>query len=91
MSSGSSSRERSTGEAASPPGRSEPALQVLNSRNHERLDGDVRQSAQPTAVQWSESRLGSHRRPREIAFVDTLPKTISGKIRRVTLRQGAGE
>ena len=28
--------------------------------------------------------------PREIEFVDALPKTISGKIRRVELRQGSG-
>ena len=29
--------------------------------------------------------------PREIEFVDALPKTISGKIRRVELRQAARE
>lgn len=27
--------------------------------------------------------------PREIAFIDTLPKTISGKIRRIELRERA--
>jgi acyl-coenzyme A synthetase/AMP-(fatty) acid ligase len=29
--------------------------------------------------------------PREIVFVDALPKTVSGKIRRVELRQMASE
>jgi acyl-coenzyme A synthetase/AMP-(fatty) acid ligase len=32
-------------------------------------------------------RLSSFKRVRRIAFVDALPKTISGKIRRVELRR----
>jgi acetyl-CoA synthetase len=33
------------------------------------------------------SRLGAHAYPRKIEFVDDLPKTLTGKIRRVELRQ----
>ena len=32
-------------------------------------------------------RIASHKRPRSIEFVETLPKTSSGKIRRLELRQ----
>ena len=32
-------------------------------------------------------RLGAHAYPRRIEFVDGLPKTLTGKIRRIELRQ----
>jgi acetyl-CoA synthetase len=32
-------------------------------------------------------RTASYKQPRSIVFVDELPKTISGKIRRVELRR----
>ena len=35
------------------------------------------------------TRLGGHAYPREIAFVDELPKTPSGKIQRFMLRDRA--
>ena len=33
------------------------------------------------------SRIGAYAYPREIEFVDDLPKTLTGKIRRIELRQ----
>ena len=36
-------------------------------------------------------RLSTHSYPREIAFVEELPKTSSGKIQRFVLRQRAEE
>jgi acetyl-CoA synthetase len=33
------------------------------------------------------ARLALHAYPREIEFIDELPKTVSGKIRRVELRK----
>ncbi len=33
-------------------------------------------------------RVGAHAYPRQVAFVDDLPKTLTGKIRRIELRQG---
>jgi acetyl-CoA synthetase len=36
------------------------------------------------------TRLAAHAYPREVAFVDRLPKTPSGKIQRYLLRTGAG-
>jgi acetyl-CoA synthetase len=33
------------------------------------------------------SRLSAYAYPREVEFVDDLPKTLTGKIRRVELRQ----
>ncbi|MCE4615127.1 MAG: AMP-binding protein [Desulfurococcales archaeon] len=36
--------------------------------------------------QWSKQNMAPYKRPRIIEFVDELPKTISGKIRRVELR-----
>ena len=35
--------------------------------------------------------LPEHKVPRVIEFVNSLPKTVSGKIRRVELRAGEGE
>jgi acetyl-CoA synthetase len=32
-------------------------------------------------------RVGAHAYPRQVAFVDDLPKTLTGKIRRIELRQ----
>jgi acetyl-CoA synthetase len=32
-------------------------------------------------------RLGAHAYPRKIEFIDALPKTLTGKIRRIELRQ----
>ena len=32
-------------------------------------------------------RLGAHAYPRRIEFTDALPKTLTGKIRRIELRQ----
>ena len=32
-------------------------------------------------------RLGAHAYPRRIEFTDGLPKTLTGKIRRIELRQ----
>jgi len=34
------------------------------------------------------ARLGAHAYPRRIEFTDALPKTLTGKIRRIELRQG---
>ena len=31
--------------------------------------------------------LGAHAYPRKLEFVDSLPKTLTGKIRRIELRQ----
>jgi acetyl-CoA synthetase len=36
-------------------------------------------------------RLGAHAYPRRIEFTDTLPKTLTGKIRRIELRQREAE
>jgi acetyl-CoA synthetase len=36
------------------------------------------------------TRLAAHAHPREVAFVDELPMTVSGKIRRRQLREGPG-
>jgi len=36
-------------------------------------------------------RLAAHEYPREIEFVDTLPKTVTGKIRRTELRDRVGD
>jgi acetyl-CoA synthetase len=35
------------------------------------------------------SRLSKYAYPRQIAFVDELPKTLTGKIRRIELRERA--
>ena len=35
------------------------------------------------------NELGAHEYPREIEFVDDLPKTVTGKIRRTELRDEA--
>jgi acetyl-CoA synthetase len=37
--------------------------------------------------QFVRERLGAHAYPRRIEFVDSLPKTLTGKIRRIELRQ----
>ncbi|MBI4321644.1 MAG: acyl-CoA synthetase [Chloroflexi bacterium] len=37
--------------------------------------------------QWVRSRLAAYQAPRDVEFVDALPKTETGKIRRVELRQ----
>jgi acetyl-CoA synthetase len=37
--------------------------------------------------QWVKSRLACHEYPREIEFVEDLPMTASGKIRRNVLRE----
>ncbi len=42
-----------------------------------------------TLQQHVRSRLSTHSYPREIEFVDALPKTSSGKIQRFVLRQRA--
>jgi len=47
-------------------------------------DGDEALAAELT--QHVRNRLGKHAFPREIAFVDALPKTPSGKIQRFILR-----
>jgi acetyl-CoA synthetase len=39
--------------------------------------------------QCVKTRLAAHAYPREVAFVDQLPKTPSGKIQRFLLRAGA--
>src|ERR687887_1096783 len=36
-------------------------------------------------------RLGAHAYPRRIEFIDALPKTLTGKIRRIELREGERE
>ena len=36
-------------------------------------------------------RLGAHAYPRRIEFIDALPKTLTGKIRRIELRQRESE
>lgn len=36
---------------------------------------------------FTRTRLSAHAHPREIAFVDGLPKTPSGKVQRFVLRQ----
>jgi acetyl-CoA synthetase len=37
------------------------------------------------------SRLSAYAYPRKIEFVDDLPKTLTGKIRRIELRQREAE
>ena len=37
--------------------------------------------------QFVRGRLGAHAYPRKIEFTDALPKTLTGKIRRIELRQ----
>ena len=49
-----------------------------------------RAGSAPTAdelVAFARERLAGYKLPREIEFVDDLPKTLTGKIRRVELRQ----
>lgn len=41
--------------------------------------------------QWVRTRLAAHEYPREVAFVDSLPMTTTGKIIRRELRQRAAE
>ncbi len=41
--------------------------------------------------QFARNRLSAHADPREVMFVDELPKTPSGKIQRFVLRQRAAE
>jgi acetyl-CoA synthetase len=36
-------------------------------------------------------RVGAHAYPRQVAFVDDLPKTLTGKIRRIELREADGD
>ena len=51
-------------------------------------DGAVRSEALATELQEHVKRITApYKYPREIEFVDDLPKTVSGKIRRVELRQ----
>ena len=38
-------------------------------------------------VDWSKESIAAYKYPRVVEFVDSLPKTVSGKIRRVELRQ----
>jgi acetyl-CoA synthetase len=38
-------------------------------------------------LRFMKKRTASYKQPRSIVFVDELPKTISGKIRRVELRR----
>ena len=38
-------------------------------------------------MQWAEDRLGKAKRPREITFLDELPRTSVGKIRKFVLTQ----
>jgi acetyl-CoA synthetase len=40
--------------------------------------------------EFCRNQTAPYKYPREIEFVDALPKTISGKIRRVELRQEEG-
>jgi acetyl-CoA synthetase len=45
----------------------------------EELAGEIKQ--------FVRGRLGAHAYPRKIEFTDGLPKTLTGKIRRIELRQ----
>jgi crotonobetaine/carnitine-CoA ligase len=38
-------------------------------------------------MRWAEDRLGKAKRPREITFLDELPRTSVGKIRKFVLKQ----
>ncbi|AUW93901.1 MAG: acyl-CoA synthetase [Sulfobacillus thermotolerans] len=48
---------------------------------------DASAALKDTLQQWVKTRLAYHEYPREITFVDTLPLTASGKVRRNVLRQ----
>ena len=52
--------------------------------------GYVRGSvAETELLEWCRARLAGFKRPRRIAIVDELPKTLTGKIQRYRLRQAA--
>ena len=42
---------------------------------------------QETALTFAKERIAPYKYPREIEFVDALPKTATGKLRRSELRQ----
>ncbi|MCC5578128.1 long-chain fatty acid--CoA ligase [Microtetraspora sp. AC03309] len=58
------------------------AVVVVRREGHEVSADDV--------VGQCTSRLASYKRPREVIFVDSLPKTVSGKIRKNDLRERYG-
>jgi long-chain acyl-CoA synthetase len=43
--------------------------------------------AGPELLQWAEAQLGRSKRPREVAFVESMPLGPSGKVQKRTLRQ----
>ncbi|MGZ0220890.1 MAG: AMP-binding enzyme, partial [Acidimicrobiales bacterium] len=46
----------------------------------------------PTAVElleWCETRLGKAKQPRDVTFLDELPRTSVGKIRKFVLKEEA--
>ena len=49
--------------------------------------------AEPDAADllaWCESRLAAYKRPREIRFLDALPRTANGKVQRKRLVEASG-
>ena len=49
--------------------------------------------AEPDAAEllaWCESRLAAYKRPREIRFLDALPRTANGKVQRKRLVEAMG-
>jgi acyl-coenzyme A synthetase/AMP-(fatty) acid ligase len=38
-------------------------------------------------LDWASSRLAPYKRPREVVFMDHLPRTVNGKVTRKTLRK----
>jgi acetyl-CoA synthetase len=59
---------------------------IVLAEGHEGSDELVRDI--PSHVR---SRLSAYAYPRKIEFVDDLPKTLTGKIRRIELRQREAE
>ena len=54
-------------------------VQVGNTQAMDKLAGEIQQSVK--------TRLAAHEYPRIIEFIDALPMTTTGKVRRVALRE----
>jgi acetyl-CoA synthetase len=54
-------------------------------------EGHAPEPALVAACRHVRSQLAAHEYPREIAFVDALPTTATGKIMRKALKESAGQ
>ena len=59
-----------------------PIAYVVRAAGHEALD-------EATLMAWCRERLGAAKRPRSVHFIDELPRTSVGKIRKFLLRDAA--